>query len=72
MPIENQVVVVYAGTRGYLDKVVVANITKFESALVEVLKTKYQPLLDQIKKTKQISPEIDRELKVLFSSEKFI
>lgn len=72
MPIEYQVVVVYAGMRGYLDKLNVSNITKFETSLIEVLKTKYQPLLDQIKKTKQISSDIDLQLKALFSSEKFI
>lgn len=72
MPIEYQVVIVYAGMRGYLDKIAVSSITKFENALVEVLKTKYQPLLDQIKKSKQISTEIDAQLKALFVSEKFI
>jgi F-type H+-transporting ATPase subunit alpha len=72
MPIEYQVVVVYAGMRGFLDKVAVPNVTKFERALIELLKTKYQNLLDQIKKTKQISPEIDSQLKELFSSEKFL
>jgi proton translocating ATP synthase F1 alpha subunit len=72
MSIEYQVVIVYAGMRGYLDKIAISSITKFENSLVEILKTKYQPLLDQIKKTKQISIEIEAQLKSLFSSEKFI
>lgn len=72
MPIEYQVLVVYAGMKGYLDKVPVTNVTKFEKALLELLKTKYQSFLEQIKKTKQISAELDLELKQFFSSEKFI
>lgn len=72
MPIEYQVVIVYAGMKGFLDNVPVANVIKFEKVLVELLKTKYQMFLEQIKTTKQISAELDLELKQFFSSEKFI
>jgi F0F1-type ATP synthase alpha subunit len=72
LPIEYQVVIVYAGMKGYLDRVAVSQISKFEQSLMELLKTKYQHFLEEIKTVKQISPELDTQLKEFFSTEKFL
>ena len=58
--------------RGFLDKVVIADVSKFERTLIELLKTKYQHFLEEIKTKKQISKELDIQLKEFFSSEKFL
>lgn len=72
MPIEYQVLIVYAGMQGFLDKVLVSDIAKFEQTLIELVNTKYKNFLDEIKTKKQISSELDSQLKEFFSSEKFL
>lgn len=60
IPIERQVVTVYAATKGYLDKVPVNQILKFEK---EVQQQVDPALLKKIATEKAISPAIDEELK---------
>ena len=49
LPVEDQVVVLYAGTRGYLDKVDVEHVQKYEADLLVWLKARYGGLLAQIR-----------------------
>ena len=42
------VCVIFAGTKGYLDKVPVADVVRFEQALLRFLRSKHQALLDDI------------------------
>jgi len=49
MPAEEQVAVVYAGVRGYLDKVVTSEIAKFEQKFLEFLRANHPKILDDIK-----------------------
>lgn len=72
LPVEYQVIIVYAGMRGYLDKINISQISKFEQVLMELLQTKYKHFLEDIKVSKQISSDLDLQLKEFFSSEKFI
>jgi proton translocating ATP synthase F1 alpha subunit len=69
IPIEYQVIIIYAGMRGFLDKIPVHRVTEFEKGLVNVLNTKYKTLLEEIKTTRFISPSIEIELKKLFEKE---
>merc|ERR1711904_266957 len=48
MPSEEQVCVLYAGVKGYLDKVATADIAKFETEYMNYIKSKHQNLLDTI------------------------
>ena len=68
LAVEQQVVVIYAGMKGYLDKINVADVVSFEQTLLELLKSKYQPLLEKIKTTGEVTAEIDSELQELFST----
>jgi len=72
IPVEYQVVIVYAGMNGFLDKIAISDIFKFEETILTLLKSKYKDLSDEIKKSQKISPELDKKLKNFFSSEKFI
>ncbi|MGQ0533701.1 MAG: F0F1 ATP synthase subunit alpha, partial [Caulobacteraceae bacterium] len=47
-PVEEQVVLIYAGTRGYLDKIDVSQVGRFEKELVAWLRTKKADLLKAI------------------------
>ena len=65
MPVERQACVLYAGTRGYLDKLVTSEIGKFEEMYLETLETKHGHILTEIRETGAISEKIDGELKGL-------
>ena len=43
-----QVIVIYAGTKGFLDGIEVASVTRYETALLEHLRSNCKPLLDDI------------------------
>ncbi len=59
VPVEEQVMVVYAGTNGWVDAVPVAEVKRFESELLEFLRANYAPLLEQIRSTGDLPSEED-------------
>ncbi|KAL3041222.1 hypothetical protein OYC64_019429 [Pagothenia borchgrevinki] len=63
MAIEEQVTVIYAGVRGYLDKMEPSKITRFEKAFLEHVLSQHQDLLSAIKVESQISDASDAKLK---------
>ena len=64
VPVEEQVVLIYAGTRGYLDKVDVANVGRYERELVAWLRAKKADLLKAIVDKKDIGKDgIEDKLK---------
>jgi len=68
MPAEEQVCVVYAGVRGYLDKIVTSEISKFEQTFLQHLRTNNPNILESIRKTGDLSKEVDAELKSIVES----
>ena len=63
LPIEKQVVIIYAGTRGYLDDLPVKSIRKFEDELYPFIETKYPQIFENIRTKKQIDAETEETLK---------
>ncbi|HEY1722747.1 MAG TPA: F0F1 ATP synthase subunit alpha [Magnetospirillaceae bacterium] len=63
MSTEEQVVVIYAGVRGYLDKLAIADIGRYEASLLSELKTKYPEILQAIVTEKALSPATEDKLK---------
>jgi F-type H+/Na+-transporting ATPase subunit alpha len=65
MPVEEQVFVIYAGTRGWLDTVPVADVRRFEAELLTTLRAKHADLLETVRTTKALPAEeqIDAALK---------
>src|SRR5215204_1124983 len=49
MPVEEQVVVIYAGTNGYVDDLPVSDVRRFENELLEYMRTRHADLLDTIR-----------------------
>ena len=49
MVAEEQVCVIFAGVRGYLDKMVTSEISKFEAKFLVHLRSNYQALLSKIR-----------------------
>ncbi|XP_036061051.1 ATP synthase subunit alpha, mitochondrial [Onychomys torridus] len=63
MAIEEQVAVIYAGVRGYLDKLEPSKITKFEEAFLSHVISQHQSLLGNIRADGKISEQSDAKLK---------
>ena len=63
LTVSEQVVSIYAGVRGYLDKVAVNDVVKFESEVLNEIRTKHTDLLDGIANEKELSKENDEKLK---------
>ncbi|HWU50838.1 MAG TPA: F0F1 ATP synthase subunit alpha [Asticcacaulis sp.] len=67
LKVEEQVCVIYAGTRGYLDKVAVSDVGRFEREFLSLLRTRHTDLLDAIRTQKALSAELEDKLKGIVS-----
>ncbi|HKX07231.1 MAG TPA: F0F1 ATP synthase subunit alpha [Stellaceae bacterium] len=63
MAVEEQVVSIFAGTRGYLDKVEVANIVRFEQSMLSEIKARKPEILKAIREQREISSASEEQLK---------
>ena len=70
MVAEEQVCVLYAGVRGFLDKIQTSEIGKFEKLFLEHLKTKYPHILESVRVEKQLNDKVNAELRTIL--EEFI
>jgi len=61
MSVQDQVVVLMAGTRGYLDNIPVSDVLRFESELLEYFHSRHSGLLDDIVATGKIADEVTFE-----------
>uniref|UniRef100_A0A7S3QY98 ATP synthase subunit alpha n=1 Tax=Dunaliella tertiolecta TaxID=3047 RepID=A0A7S3QY98_DUNTE len=64
MPIEEQTVVIYAATKGYMDKVAVADITKAEQV---VLQHTNPDIYKVLKHNNKITPELNQHIHLMLS-----
>ena len=62
IPFEKQIAIIYAATNGYLDKLPVGVLTRFESEFIDYLEMKYANLLTEIAEKKVLSDEIKEGL----------
>ena len=62
-PIEEQVVAIFLGVRGYLDKLAVADVRRFEAEVLRLMRAKHKDVLDAIRTGKQLTPELEQKLK---------
>jgi len=68
LAVEEQVAVIYAGTRGYLDGVAVSQIADFQVGLLAKLKASYPQFLEGVRKDKALSPALEAMLKEALDS----
>ncbi|OPA71502.1 F0F1 ATP synthase subunit alpha [Campylobacter pinnipediorum subsp. caledonicus] len=75
LPVENQVLIIFAGSKGYLDDIETSSVTKFEAELYPYVEAKSPEIFEQIKKKKAIDKELEeilhkviKEFKATFSS----
>lgn len=63
MPVEYQVIIIYAATRRYLLDIEVSEILNFQDGLFNFIDTKYPELPAQIREQKELTEEIEELLK---------
>jgi F-type H+/Na+-transporting ATPase subunit alpha len=62
MPVEEQVVAIFLGTRGHLDSVPIEDVQKFELELLEHVKGSHEEILTEIRESKKLSEELEEKL----------
>ena len=62
MPVEYQVIIIYAATKKYLLDVPVADILRFEQELFEFVDTKYPEIPESIRTQKEIKEDMEQKL----------
>lgn len=65
LPVEEEVVSIYAGVKGYLDKLPVAKVGAFEKGLLSLIRGKHQSLLDEIRNSGALSGDTETKLKAV-------
>jgi len=68
MPVEEQVVVIYAGNKGYLDKLAVADVGRFEAEFLRLMRGKHKDVLDAIRTGAVLTPDIEAKLKAILDA----
>ncbi len=63
MPVEHQVVILYAATNGYVDDVPVEDIRSWEEGLHRFLDTSKQEFMNLLREKKELTPEVEEALK---------
>jgi F-type H+-transporting ATPase subunit alpha len=62
LSVEEQVIAIFTGTRGYLDGIEVNQIGKFEDQLIAEIRAKEPGIIDAIHKDAQIKPDTEKSL----------
>jgi F-type H+-transporting ATPase subunit alpha len=62
MPVEKQVVSIYAGTHGYLDDIPVEKVSEFEKEFLSFVETSRPEILEDIRTSKVLSEETEKKL----------
>ena len=68
LKVEEQVVVIFSGVKGFLDKIGISEITKFESFLLKKLRNQGKDILKTIKEQRSLSEETETKLNQFLES----
>ncbi len=68
LPVEEQVVIVFAGVRGFLDPIPLDKVTSFERKLRDEMKASGQEILEAIRTEKEISEATEEKLKAFMEN----
>ncbi len=62
LSVAQQIVIIYAGINGYLDKIDISKIGDYENQLIEYFSAKHSELLSEIESSGKLSEEIEKNL----------
>ncbi|AIH03533.1 MULTISPECIES: F0F1 ATP synthase subunit alpha [Thermodesulfobacterium] len=66
LPVEKQVCILFAGTRGFLDEMPLDVLGQYEKELYEFIESKYPEIYKEIREKKEISPELEQKMMQVF------
>ena len=66
LPVEEQVISIFAGVRGYLDGIDLRDVGRFEQGLLAEMRAKGGDLLEAIRTEREISKDTEEKLKAFF------
>jgi F-type H+-transporting ATPase subunit alpha len=64
-PVEEEVVALYLGVKGYLDRLPIGDVGRFEGDFLRLLRGKHKDVLDTIRTSKQLAPDTEAKLKAV-------
>merc|ERR1719484_155037 len=67
MPFQDQVVAIYSGTRGYLDKLAITEVGPFQEQLIAYMKASHGGILENIVAKGAIDDDTDKRMKDIFT-----
>jgi len=65
MPVENQVVIIYLGTSGFLDQLPLEKVLQFEHDLLEMMEARHKDLLNLIAEKKELTDDITKRIQTI-------
>jgi len=68
MPVEKEVVVLFAGTNGYVDDIPLEHVERYEKELLEVLDLQHADLLQMIAETKDLKDDVTARLREMLGT----
>ncbi len=71
-PVDEQAVSIYAGTRGYLDKLEIEDVTRFESELLDWFRTRHREVMSKIRNEGVIDDEEVFEAAISAFADQFV
>jgi len=63
LPVEKQIVSIFAGTRGYIDKLAISQIASYERGLHDFIEKKYPRIYETIRAKKVVDGDTEATLK---------
>ena len=67
MPVEEQVISIFAGTRGFLDKVEINAVTRFEAAMLGELKARAPQIIQSVRDKRELTADTEKELQTFLT-----
>ncbi len=62
LPVEKQIVAIYAGTRGFLDDIPVSEVKNFENGLYQFFDSEKPEILEELRQKKELDEELDKKI----------
>ncbi len=63
LPLEKQVLILFAGAKGYLDKYPIDVLSKYETGLYQFMEDRFAQVMKDLAQQKQISDDLDKRMK---------
>ena len=66
LPVEEEIISIFAGVRGYLDQVEIRDIKNYETQVLQDIKSNHPKFLEEIRTNKVISEKLEQDLEKYF------